>query len=349
MQWLEDVLRRGWTSHRPAVVADGRTLSYAELLSAAAALAADLAETVSHHQLRALIVAGNSPEHIVADLATMIAGAATTALSPDSSEIRHAAAGVDVVLCDADGRQVVDLLALDRPIRTVAASENLGVERPELPGDADDARKVVVCSRGDREFALPSAAIDELLRAVRLRAPTGVWRRYLVLTPLSSLTEQTFVYLTLQHQGTVHLAAPDTAQLADVSAAQVTVSVAESLVKRHPELDGEDLCRELFGGPTAPYLVCFDPLAPIDELTARGVPVHRGFAFGYPITLAAQGTSGHGVGEPLSHVWLKVADDGELLVKSKSQLIIPWRSAGDGWLGLDVRGTVDKAGRLHLG
>jgi long-chain acyl-CoA synthetase len=352
MQWLEDVLRRGWTSHRPAVAADGRTLSYAELLSAAATLAADLTETVSHHQLRALVVAGNSPEHIVADLATMIAGAATTAVPPDAgeAEIRYMAAGADVVLCDLAGRRVVDELALNCPVRTVDARENPGVERPELPGDADDARKVVVCPPAEREFALSSAAIDEVLRAVRLRAPTGVWRRYCALTPLSSLTEQAFVYLTLQHQGTVRLGPPNSMPLVDATAAQLTAPVAESLLKQHPELDGEDLCRELFGGPTAPYLVCFDPLAPVDELTARGVPVHQGFAAGtYPITLAAQGTSGHGVGEPLSHVWLKVADDGELLVKSKSQLIIPWRSAGDGWLGLGVRGNVDTAGRIHLG
>ncbi|MFC0548517.1 AMP-binding protein [Kutzneria chonburiensis] len=344
MQWLEDVLRRGWTCHRPAVHADGRTLSYAELLSAAAALAAELTETVSHHQLQALIVAGNSAEHLVADLATMIAGAATTALPPDSTEIRHTAAGADVVLCDADGRVVVDGLGLDRPIRTVDVREKPGVARPELPGDTDDARKVVVCPLAEREFALPSAAVDEMLRAVRLRAPTGVWRRYLALAPLSSLTEQTFVYLTLQHQGTVLLSNA----LHDVSAAQLTAPVAESLLRQHPELDGEDLCRALFG-PTTPYLVCFDPVAPIDELTARGVPVHRGFAIGtYPITLAAQGTSGHS-GEPLSHVWLKVADDGELMVKSKSHLIMPWRSADDGWLGLGVRGSLDTAGRILVG
>jgi hypothetical protein len=187
---------------------------------------------------------------------------------------------------------------------------------------------------------------------VRLRAPTGVWRRYLALTPLSSLTEQTFVYLTLQHQGTVRLSSSN--NLADATAAQLTTPVAEALaavLQRHRELDGEDLCRVLFGGPTAPFLMCFDPLAPTDELTARGVPVHRGFAAAgtYPITLAAQGIPGDHVGEPLSHVWLKVADDGELLVKSKSQLIIPWRSAGDGWLGLGVRGNVDPSGRLHIG
>jgi hypothetical protein len=363
MQWLEDVLRRGWPSHRPAVEvltggAVSRTLSYAELLSAAAALAAELTEIVSHHQLRALVVAANSPEHIVADLATMIAGAATTAVPPhaNEAEIRYIAAGSDVVLCDSDGRRALERLALDRPIRTVDAHESPGLARPELPGDADDARKVVVCPSTEREFALPSGAIDEVLRAVRLRAPTGVWRRYLVLTPLSSLTEQTFVYLTLQHQGTVRLASSNTVDLADAgaTAAQLTAPVAEALeavLKRRPELDGEDLCRVLFGAPTAPYLVCFDPLAPTGELTARGVPVHRGFAAAgtCPITLAAQGTPGHSVGEPLSHVWLKVAEDGELMVKSKSQLIIPWRSAGDGWLGLGVRGSVDPSGRIHIG
>jgi long-chain acyl-CoA synthetase len=363
MQWLEDVLRRSWSSHRPAVevLADGlvrRTLSYAELLSAAAALAADLTETVSHQQLRALVVAANSPEHIVADLATMIAGAATTAVPPDAdeAEIRHIAADADIVLCDTDGRRVVDRLALARPVRTVDARQRPGVTVPELPGDADDARKVVVCLSVDREFALPCGAIDEVLRAVRLRAPTGVWRRYLAGTPLSTLTEQAFVYLTLQHQGTVRLTSSNTVNLADAepTAALLTAPVAEALeavLKRRPELDGEDLCRALFGGPTAPYLACFDPLAPTDELIARGVPVHRGFAAAgsYPLTLAAQGTPGHSVGEPLSHVWLKVADDGELMVKSKSQLIIPWRTAGDGWLGLGVRGNVDAAGLIHIG
>ena len=360
MQWLEDVLRHGWLSHRPAVevlTAAGmvsRTLSYAELLAAAAALAADLATIVSHHQQRVLVVAANSPEHIVADLATMIAGAATTALSPHAAEteIRYIALSADIVLCDRDGRRAVDRLALDCPIRTVDARERPGVTAPEPAGDAD---KVVVCPDSDREFALPSGAIDEVLRAVRLRAPTGVWRRYLAVTPLSTLIEQIFVYLTLQHQGTVRLTSSNTPNLANAepTATQLTAPAAEALaavLKRRPELAGEDLCRVLFGAPAAPYLMCFDPLAPTDELTARGVPVHRGFAMDgvYPLTLATQGTSAHSVGEPLSHVWLKVAVDGELLVKSKSRLVIPWRSGEDGWLALGVRGELDPAGRVHL-
>lgn len=363
MQWLEDVLRRGWHSHRPAVevlTAAGvvaRTLSYADLLAAAAGLAADLTAIVSHHQLRVLIVAANSPEHIVADLATTIAGAVTTALSPgsDEAELRYTAAGVDVVLCDSDGMVTVNRLGLDRPIRTVDCAGRPAGDAPELAGDSDDARKLVVCPNAEQELALPCGTIDEVLRAVRLRAPTGVWRRYLCLTPLHTLTEQVFVYLTLQHRGTVRLGSSATVNLAnaEATAAQLTAPVAEALeavLKRRPELDGEDLCQVLFGAPTAPYLVCFDPLAPTAELAARGVPVHRGFAVDgvYPLTLAAQGTPGPGVGEPLSHIWLKVGENGELMVKSKSKLIIPWRPAEDGWLRLGIQGDVDPAGRIHI-
>ena len=74
------------------------------------------------------------------------------------------------------------------------------------------------------------------------------------------------------------------------------------------------------------YLREHDAAAAMPALSMRR-PLHSL----HVLTLAAQGTPHENwIGEPLSHVWVRVGDDGELLAKSKSQLIIPWLPAEDG-------------------
>ncbi len=155
LERIRDQARR--TPDAPAVLDGPRTLSYARLLDAAAALAARLRERGVGPADDVGILLGRSGELVVAILGVMQAGATYVPLDPDHPDVRlqtiAADAGLDALIVSADSREriadwgavprVVELAptSAETPSRTHASNQPSG----RMPA-ADDLAYVLYTS-----------------------------------------------------------------------------------------------------------------------------------------------------------------------------------------------------------
>ena len=211
--------------------------------------------------------------------------------------------------------------------------------------------------------------LDALLASLRRRIAPGHFGRYLSVVPLSLLIEQvTAVYMTLLDGGTIVFPPPEVPllgesgatagnMLAQLKAARPTAltlppSMVEALLASCHAVAAEPAAmrsQRLFGCTRAPFIACGGaPTAPavLAELATMGIPVFEGYGLSENSSVVAwnspdcfkPGT----VGKPLDHVTVRLAPDGELLIKSRSMF--------DGYAGTDPSSCeIDAEGWLHTG
>ncbi len=301
---------------------------------------------------------------------------------------------VDVCLVDDEGAARLeawgeDLLPSDSTILPVnpdqliaLASDTEAVAPASVGGDGDWICKVIHTSgttsrpKGVRIRAL---GLNALLCSLRDEMPKGAFRRYLSTVPLSLLIEQvTGLYMVLLHGGTLVQLPPSVPLVGTTmgAAAKVmpflrasrptalvaTPSLVEEVRREARGLKKEDIAQEIFGSARVPLICCGGaPIEPavLTELDEMGIPVYEGYGLsenGSVVTWNRPDARRFGtVGKPLPHVRVRIADDGEVLVKSTSLF------AGytvddpsscvvdqDGWLHTGDIGELDGDGFLKL-
>lgn len=301
---------------------------------------------------------------------------------------------VDVCLMDAEGRRRMADWGQDRVLRPDCALEDLdedellAAERPLLLPDADDTAdwecKVIHTSgttSRPKGVRIRARALDALLRSLRTVMPPGAFTRYLSVVPFSLLIEQvTGLYMVLLDGGTLVQLPPATALVGTSAAASydalpfIAAARPTALVATPALVDafgtaadsaadaGTPVPLALFGTADAPLLCCGGaPVHPdlLSRLERHGLPVHEGYGLSENSSVVAWNTPGarrNGtVGRPLPHVRVRLADDGELLVKSTSLFAGYTRDDpsslmldADGWLRTGDLARIDEDGFISI-
>ncbi|CAB3746814.1 AMP-binding protein [Paraburkholderia humisilvae] len=304
------------------------------------------------------VVMGNSAEWVLADLALMLAGCTQVPVplafsAPQAGWLLQNCA---VVLTDASGAMRLQEwleTGLDLPRNTMHVvfghyqqqSAAAPTSRAALSGP-DRIVKVVHTSGTTfrpKGVRIRRDGLDALVSALWQRASKDDYRRYLSLVPFSLLIEQvTAIYLPLTSGGALLLPPADMLPLgspgviaadrleiiraARASALTLTPALVEALAAQAIRLAGRaDALHALFGRPTAPLLaaggapVANQTLTTLDQL---GIPVYQGYGLSENSSVATWNHRGANrigtVGQPLPHVEVRVADDGELCLRSTS-------------------------------
>lgn len=298
-----------------------------------------------------------------------------------AAQAMHLLQGVDLCLVDARGAvrlqewHAADAEAAKPEILSVTLEQLLALPAKPLRFLARDTPHVgkVIHTSGTtsqpKGVRIRLSGLDALLASLRQRIAPGHFGRYLSVVPLSLLIEQvTAVYMTLLDGGVIVFPPPEvpllgesgaTAQgmLAQIARARPTAltlppAMVEALLASCHAVSGEAALarsQRLFGCGLPPFIACGGaPTAPavLAELATLGIHVFEGYGLSENSSVVAwnspdcfkPGT----VGKPLAHVSVRLAADGELLIKSSSMF--------DGYAGTDPSSCeVDAEGWLHTG
>lgn len=367
--------------------------SYLALLEEARQLAANLQAQVGV-RAQVGIVMGNTPEWVLADIALLLADLVEVPvpLAFSGEQAAFLLQNCQAVLTDATGAQRLaqwqaNGLQLQAAMLSVTLGETPRHATPVVTHPADGAQDGVIkiihtsgTTSQPKGVMIRRHGLDALVDALWQRALPDDYQRYLNLVPLSLLIEQvTALYMPLTSGGAVVMPPADMPPLGHpgVTAAQrltliraarpsamtLTPALVEALAERaagHGDRPG--LMSALFGREAAPLLAAGGaPVAVevLQALNARGIPVYQGYGLSENSSVAtwnARGANRIGtVGKPLSHVEVKIADDGELCLRSSS-LFAGYSSEDpsscaiddEGWLHTGDLATQDADGFISI-
>ncbi|MET7898991.1 AMP-binding protein [Streptomyces mirabilis] len=304
------------------LAADGSApaaFSYRDLTGAALVLAARLQEQaqVLGRPARVGLLAENSPEWVVADLAALFAGAVeipvpTAFTAQQAASLLHSA---DLCLTDAAGEAALarwhagtpqsvlpdgcPALPLDLPALTRAPRP---AAPPQIPAH-DQIVKVIHTSgttSAPKGVQIRRHGLDELLTSLRARTRPEIFERYLSIVPLSLLIEQVAgLYMPFLAGGSVSFLPPGTAlvgtaadaaprMLTLLRAARPTALVVPptvaglflALCDQQPAESIPERHRRIFGHDGPVFIACGGaPVPPeiLQRLDAHGLTVHEGY------------------------------------------------------------------------
>jgi long-chain acyl-CoA synthetase len=354
--------------------------TYQSLVEGARTLAARLGKFAAPHAPVGL-VAGNSAEWVLADLALMFSELIEipVPLAFSAQQAAWLLHHCKAVLADAAGAARIEQwrqTGLYPPVRTLDLTRHEpagvpGSELQSLPQPGRDCVIKIVHTSGTtsqpKGVRIRRHGLDALVGSLWQCAGKHDYRRYLNLVPLSLLIEQvTALYMPLTSGGALllpptqmlPLGSPgiaaaerlDIIRAARASALTLTPALVEAMAARVREPDANaDPIQALFGGPDVPLLAAGG--APVSKaaliaLERCGIPVYQGYGLSENSSVATWNRRGANrigtVGRPLPHVQARIADDGELCLRSTSLFA--------GYSNDDPSScVVDDGGWLHTG
>ncbi|GGR83082.1 long-chain acyl-CoA synthetase [Streptomyces aureoverticillatus] len=300
------------------------------------------------------LVAGNTPEWVVADLALLARGLTEVPvpLAFSAEQAESLLRGTGLCLVDEAGARRLREWGLDRdrtvlpiPLDAAAAAPPTPAlaPAPSAEGAVPDLVKVIHTSGTTghpKGVRIRGAGLEALLDSLTHIVPGAVFRRYLSLVPLSLLIEQiTAVYLPIRTGGRLVLLPSDTALLGTAGSraedalawlrdtratAAVLPPAVVSALDKAASAAGTDAAESLFAGDV-PFLMAggapVDPAA-LRRLGAAGIEVYEGYGLSENSSVVSWNRPGENapgtVGRPLPHCEVRLGDGDELLVRSAS-------------------------------
>ncbi|WP_028079760.1 AMP-binding protein [Solimonas soli] len=365
--------RHARTTPEQIAVSDGRrSLSYAALFDEVEKVAAQ----IGFLGIDTLALYGdNGLAWIVADLAALAAGVRCVPLPRffSDAQLRHALddSGADALLADDD--RLAALPGWERePQAICGCGWRLSRRQPPLSVGLPSATQKITYTSGTTgtpkgvclDAASQIAVAQSLAQASGARADD----RHLCVLPLSTLLENIGgVYAPLLAGATICVPTQgevgmDGAARLDVQrllgALHGTRATTTILV---PQLLLALVTAGEMGAPRPAALrfvaVGGAPIAGrlLERAQRLGLPVHEGYGLSESASVVALNTAeahrSGSVGKPLPHLELRVADDGELLVRGSGFLGYcgqPASAPADGWVATGDLGHLDADGFLHL-
>lgn len=211
-------------------------------------------------------------------------------------------------------------------------------------------------------------ALNNQIHSLRNHMGERQFQHYVSIVPMSLLIEQiTGIYLFLSYGGCLTFLAPETPLLGYSNAnpddfikyfgfaSPDFIVVSPSIVERiharsqQQDLSGTQLYNTLFNTDEPPFIACGNaPIAPeiLRDLDRRGLTIYEGYGLSENTSVVTWNSVDNyrfgTVGRPLDHVTIKLADDNELLVKSRSMYL--------GYTRTDPSSCpIDEQGWLHTG
>ncbi|XXX78179.1 AMP-binding protein [Sorangium sp. So ce134] len=372
-----------------------RSYRWGEVLDAISALRGLLVDLQGAEGggLRVGLIMANSPEWVAADLALLLSGAVEVPipLAFSAEQAKHLLEHVDVCLVDGPGASRLRAWAEAGVVAPrcipvdVDALYRRGGPRDLTPRLREDFLCKIIHTSGTtsapKGVKIRAFGVADLVESLRRKVRPGTYARYLSIVPLSLLIEQvTGIYMTLSDGGTLVLLSPPSLllgtpgttakgilpylRLARPSAMTLPPAMVEAIDRFCQATDhrGEALFQELFGRDEPAFLGCGGaPVAPdvLSRLARRDILVYEGYGLSENSSVATWNVPGCArigtVGRPLDHVEVKLAADGELLLRSSS-LFAGYTSAdpsscaidGEGWLHTGDLAEIDGDGFVRI-
>lgn len=366
--------------HSPSRIAlrgSAAMLSYAGLHEAVATLAATF---VAQGWRRVALLLDNSPAWVVADLAAARAGITLVPLPAffSAHQLGHALvdAAVEVVLTDQPQRftevaaqRLDDLLIANTRLHVLAVPAANGSARA-VTGIAAGIAKITYTSGTTgtpKGVCLGGAALDVVTESLAQRTAVMSDDIHLCLLPLATLLENIGgIYVPLLAGAAVAL--PSLAEVGMQGASGVDISRVIVALQNHgatraillPQL--LQAMVECFEAGTAiPQQLRFlavggAPVSPalLQRAAALGLPLFQGYGLSECCSVVALNNAARNrpgsVGQPLSHVELRIADDGEIMVRGAlfCGYLGEQQPSADGWWPTGDEGHLDDDGYLFV-
>jgi long-subunit acyl-CoA synthetase (AMP-forming) len=359
-----------------AIEGSGTLLSYADLQAALLALMP---------RMQALQVGtlaldlDNSPAWALIDLAALACGITLVPLPPffSAAQLRHALsqAGVTLVISDNPDRlrQRLQGLALEEQDRLQVGDLSLNCLATGLPVQAllPGVVKITYTSGTTAEpkgVMLTWPQMERVVGALGLAVEVVADDRHVALTPLAVLLENiaglyvplwvgaSVVLPSLSETGLLGAAGLDTERMLRT----LTERAATTAIFSPQMLQGLVTCLEAgLSRPAQLRFIAVGGATVSKRLLQRAadlqLPVYEGYGlseFASVVCLNRPGAQCPGAaGKPLVHIDLKIADDGEVLIRGNRFVgylgEVPLESDGDWWHSGDI-GYLDDEGFLHL-
>ena len=344
----------------PAIESRGRQVSYAEL----AGLVCSAARILHAKQVRRLGIAmDNGPSWATWDLAAQYADVTMVPLSGffSDEQRRHVIrdAGLQAIVSDRPGGQ--DILGRPYSWQYLPARDG----NPLFPGTA----KVTYTSGttgAPKGVCLAIGGISKVASSLVAVTNARPGDRHLAALPLSVLLENIAgLYVPLMVgacvvleplqklglQGSSRFSSARFLAALDASHATTCIMVPAMLEALTREISAETPVPKdlrlvaVGGGRVSPRL--------IDRARAFGLPIYQGYGLSECASVVAFNAPGEqdskSAGRPLPHVELRLADDGEILVRNTGFLgYLGKPAAASGWLPTGDLGDIDGQGRVHI-
>ncbi|MEU7553052.1 AMP-binding protein [Streptomyces sp. NPDC044571] len=369
--------------------AAGATWRYRDIIGAALVLAGQMQKWAADHgrPARVGLLAENSPEWVVADLAALFSAAVEvpvpTAFAADQAASLLDAA--DICLVDEGGTRALErwakdtergVLRADCPVvpidvRGLLAQAGDGAPRPEVP--AEDAVVKVIHTSGTtsapKGVQIRRHGLDALLTSLRARTEPAVFERYLSIVPLSLLIEQVAgLYMPFLAGGSVSFLPPGTAlvgtaadaaprMLALLRQARPTALVVPptvaglflALCDQHPEESVAQRRTRIFGHEAGVFIACGGAPVPA-EILQRLDAYGLTVHEGYGLSENSSVVSWNFPGEVRFGTVGRPLDHVQAELAEDGELLIRSTSLFAGYTREDPSSVVvDEQGRLHTG
>jgi long-subunit acyl-CoA synthetase (AMP-forming) len=355
--------------HKPALIGDHLTLSWAELLEAVETLR----ESLQGVKTLGLFLR-NGPQWVIADLAALASGTTCIPIPVyfSGGQVRHALrdAGVDHVICDAMA-SINDLAAVrSQSVLTIAGKQLGYLHLDGEPGLQNSGIAKITYTSGTtgnpKGVPLSLRQIEKVALSLKNIARGDALDRALVLLPLSTLLENIgSVYTPILAGAT--LLVPDAASLGFFGSSQVdaltlgqklrdlqptTAILVPQLLKLFIGLAATQRLPESFrfiavgGAPVA--------ASQLAQAQSLGLPVYQGYGMSEAASVVAMNgpldDRPGSVGKLLPHCGLRIADDGEVLLSGTgfSGYLHEQNESTEAWYATGDLGFLDEDGYLFI-